>query len=186
MTGQPKTGQRLLELVLEDIEFIRVHFGVDIIAWCTDNGPDGKKMRRLLGVMFPRLFVIVCWAHQINLIVGDFLGLKEEYLKSVKDALEVIKWFTAHSTALALVNDEQRFTYQGRWWALILPVITRWTAHYLSISRLLKVKPAVRSCSYRHHDTLLLCAGKDDKAKAVADVILRIVADEQFWINLAK
>ena len=125
MTGQPKTGQRLLELVLEDIEFIRVHFGVDIIAWCTDNGPDGKKMRRLLGVMFPRLFVIVCWAHQINLIVGDFLGLKEEYLKSVKDTLEVIKWFTAHSTALALVNDEQRFTYQGRWWALILPIITR-------------------------------------------------------------
>jgi len=52
----------------------------------------------------------------------------------------VIKWFNAHSVALALLNDEQQFTYEGKFWALVLLVITRWTAHYLSISQLLKVK----------------------------------------------
>jgi len=47
-----------------------------IIAWCTDDGPNGKKMRQLLKLLFSWIIVIVCWAHQINLVVGDFLRLK--------------------------------------------------------------------------------------------------------------
>ena len=186
MTGEPKTGDRLLELVLDDISYMKSHYGVDLIAWCTDDGPDGKRMRRLLGLMFLWIIVLVCWAHQINLIVGDFLGSKESYLKCVKEGLEVIKWFNAHSAALALLNNEQRFTYEGKFWALVLPVITRWTAHYLSISRLLKVKSAIRSCSLRHEETLLTCAGRDAKLKLTARAILDTVSNDVFWANLSK
>ena len=186
MTGEPKTGDRLLELVLDDISYMKTRYGAELIAWCTDDGPDGKKMRRLLGAMLLWIIVIVCWAHQINLIVGDFLGSKEPYLKCIKEGLEIIKWFNAHSAALALLNEEQRFTYEGKWWALILPVITRWTAHYLSVSRLLKVKSAVRSCSLRHEETLLTCAGKEAKLKLAARAILDTVANDVFWANLAK
>ena len=186
MTGEPKTGDRLLELVLDDISYMKTRYGVELIAWCTDDGPDGKKMRRLLGAMLLWIIIIVCWAHQINLIVGDFLGLKEPYLKCIKEGLEIIKWFNAHSAALALLNKEQRFTYEGKWWALILPVITRWTTHYLSVSQLLKVKSAVRSCSLRHKETLLTCAGKEAKLKLAARAILDTVANDVFWGNLAK
>jgi hypothetical protein len=183
MTGEPKTGDRLLELVLEDIEFMKDRYGVEVIAWCTDDGPDGKKMRRLLREKFDWIFVLVCWAHQINLVVGDFLGLGLPYMTSVKKALAVIVWFNGHGAALALLNDEQCYTY-GDSWALILPVITRWTAHYLSISRLLKVKTAVRSCSIRHETTLLECAGRKAEVKEAARQILATVSDNQFWDDL--
>jgi len=184
MTGEPKTGDRLLELVLEDIEFMKSRYGVKPIAWCTDDGPDGKKMRRLLQQKFDWIFVLVCWAHQINLVVGDFLALKLGYLNSVKKALAVIVWFNGHGAALAMLNEEQRFTYNGDFWALILPIITRWTAHYLSISRLLKVKRAIRSCSVRHETTLLNCAGRKAELKEAARGVLTTVADNQFWDDL--
>ncbi|KZP14834.1 hypothetical protein FIBSPDRAFT_664421, partial [Athelia psychrophila] len=67
MTGQPKTGDQLLEVVKEDLNYMETHYGLRTIAWCTDDGPDGKKMRRLLWTWLPWMVVLVCWAHQINL-----------------------------------------------------------------------------------------------------------------------
>lgn len=186
MSGEPKTGDRLLQLVLEDIDYMQEKFGVIVIAWCTDDGPDGKKMRRLLLRRFPWIMVLVCWAHQINLIVGDFLTLKYDLLLVIVKCLEVIKWFNNHGTALALLNQEMRFTYEGKAWALVLPVITRWTAHYLSTTRLLKVKGAVTSCVLRHEEKLLIAGGKTQEVKERAQEIIGIVRDDGFWHALSK
>jgi hypothetical protein len=129
------------------------------------------------------MIVLVCWAHQINLIVGGILHLKIPFLDAIKDSLEVIKWFNSHSTALALLHNEQWFSYGGKVWALILPVVTQWTAHYLSCSHLLKVKGAVRSCCTRNVEVLQLCAGTKQEAKEKAAEIL---AMDQFWMDLVK
>ncbi|KAH9941965.1 hypothetical protein B0H21DRAFT_670029, partial [Amylocystis lapponica] len=67
MTGEPKTGDRLLMLVTSDIQYMSTEYGVKTIGWCTDDGPDGKKMRRLLGLTMPWLITLACWSHQINL-----------------------------------------------------------------------------------------------------------------------
>ncbi|EDR03851.1 uncharacterized protein LACBIDRAFT_306593 [Laccaria bicolor S238N-H82] len=39
-----KTGDHLLKLVLEDIVLMETKYGVILIAWCTDDSPDGKKI----------------------------------------------------------------------------------------------------------------------------------------------
>jgi len=52
-------------------------FRTQLITWCTDDGPDGKKMRQLLQVLFVWLIIILCWVHQINLVVGDFSSSNE-------------------------------------------------------------------------------------------------------------
>jgi hypothetical protein len=44
VTRDPKTGDHLLKLVLEDLALMERLYGVQVIAWCTDDGPDGKKM----------------------------------------------------------------------------------------------------------------------------------------------
>jgi hypothetical protein len=186
MSGEPKTGDRLLVLVIDDIQYIGDKFGVQIIGWCTDDGPDGKKMRRLLRVRLPWMIVVLCWAHQINLIVGDILRLKLTFLGAVKHANEVIKWFNVHGTALALLRAEQKFSYDGKFYALVLPVVTRWTAHYLSITRLLKLKGPVKSCCSRHEDALLVCAGSKDEAVEKAQFVLNTVGNDTFWANLVK
>jgi hypothetical protein len=168
MAGLPKTGDKLLELVRGDIQYMRDSFGVRTIAWCTDDGPDGKKMHRLLKIWLAWMIVLVCWAHQINLVVGDFLKLKLCFLDAVGLGLDVVKWFNNHSAALDLLRKEQVFTYEGKYFALLLPIVTRWTAHYLSVTRLLKVKDALKSCVSRKEDALVVCAGSKQEAKQKA------------------
>jgi len=117
---------------------------------------------------------LVCWAHQINLVVSDFLGLRVYFLEAMGQALDVVKWFNNHGGALDLLQKEQRFTYEGKCFALLLPVVTRWTAYYLSITQLLKVWGAVVHCSSWSREALLVCAGPKADAKEKVESILSI------------
>jgi hypothetical protein len=161
-------------------------FGVQVIAWCTDDGPDGKKMRRLLQGLFSWLIVILCWAHQINLVVGDFLLIRRSVTEDINNALEVVKWFNNHSIALALLQQEQILTFNGSFWALILPAITRWTAHYLAITRYLKLKQPLQICWTRNEERLITCAGGKRELQDKARSIYGLVRDEMLWHRLGK
>ena len=161
-------------------------YGVQVIAWCTDGGPDGKKMQRLLQAQFPWLITLLCWVHQINLIVGDVLGVRGSVTEDINHALEVVKWFNNHSTALELLRQEQVLTFSGTAWALILPVITRWTAHYLAVTHLLKLKQPLQLCWTRNEERLMVCAGTKEELKEKARLIQEVVMDQSFWYQLGR
>ncbi|KIL60077.1 hypothetical protein M378DRAFT_14359 [Amanita muscaria Koide BX008] len=183
VSAQPKTGEALLQLVVEDIKWSEEMYGLTIIAACSDDGGDARKMRRLLLALMPWLIIVLCWAHQINLIVGDYLSLKLPFQDCVPKALIVIKWMNNHSRALGLFRQEQLYTYQ-KFFALILPVLTRWTAHYLSLRRLLTVEKALKAAWLKHSDTMIASAGSksEDKAKAIA--VQGIIDDSRFWYHI--
>jgi hypothetical protein len=185
VSAEQKTGEFLLGLVLDDIQFIEMKYGVILIAYCTDDGGDARKMRRLLLIQMPWLIVLLCWAHQMNLVVGDYLKLGVDSMHCVKQAVDVVNWFNNHSHALGLLRVEQEITY-NKILALILPVITRWTAHYLSCRCLLDVELAIRACGIRHKETLISCAGNKADAKAKARSVIAITQDDVFWRQLAK
>jgi hypothetical protein len=180
-----KTGEALLALVLEDIKWSEAMYGLTVIAACSDDGGDAHKMRWLLLALMPWLIVILCWAHQINLIVGDYLSLKLSFQDCVPKALKVIKWMNNHSHVLGLFRQEQLYTYQ-KFWALILPVITWWTAHYLSLRRLLSVEKTLRSAWLKHGDIMIASAGtkSEDQAKAIA--VQEIIDNPRFWHDIRK
>jgi hypothetical protein len=46
------------------------------------------------------MIIFLCWAHQLNLIVGDVLGVKHELIDIMKTTLAVITWFNNHSAPL--------------------------------------------------------------------------------------
>jgi len=75
VSADAKSGKGLLKLVTEDIQWSQDKFSLNIITVCSDNGSDAQKMRRLLLALVPWFIILVCWAHQINLIVGDYIGL---------------------------------------------------------------------------------------------------------------
>lgn len=183
MTGEPKTGNRLLEVVKDDIAWMKDTHGINLVAWCTDDGPDGKKMRRLLASFFTWIVVLVCWAHQLNLVVGDLLKLKSDFVIVVRQALDIVVWFNNHSHPLSLLRREQQFTYEKSW-ALFLPSDTRWLGQYLATARVLKIEKALRTCVTRHEDELVKCAGPKVKQKDRARRILAPINDPMFWTNL--
>ena len=112
VSADAKSGDALFKLVTEDIQWSQAMFLVVIIALCSDNGGDARKMRRLVLALMPWLVVIVCWAHQINLIVGDYLALRTDFLTCVPKALLVIKWMNNHSRALGIFRREQLNSYK--------------------------------------------------------------------------
>jgi len=184
MLGEPKTGDRLLEVIDSDIKYIRQTFGVLIIAWCTDNGPDGKKARRLLHERWIWMIVLVCWAHQINLIVGDFLKHNGDIMVIVQQALDIVNWFNGHGEPLEWLRREQILTYGGSFWALFSPVATRWLSHFLTFSRLLKVKSAMKSCYARYEEKLVQAAGPKVHLRTRAQNVLQPIGDPIFWDKL--
>jgi hypothetical protein len=185
VSTQPKTGEALLNLVVEDIKWSQDTYGLDIIAACSDDGGDARRMRRLLHALMPWLIIVLCWVHQINLIVGDYLALKLPFQDCVPKALMVIKWMNNHSRALGLFRQEQLSTLQ-KVLVLILPVITRWTAHYLSLRRLLTVEKALKAAWLKWSDIMITSAGSksDDKAKAIA--VQEVVENPAFWYRIKK
>ncbi|KAF8270666.1 ribonuclease H-like domain-containing protein [Lactarius quietus] len=185
VSAQPKTGEALLQLVIEDIKWSEETYGLTVIAACSDDGGDARKMRRLLLVRMPWLVIILCWAHQINLIVGDYLSLKLPFQDCVPKALQVIKWMNNHSRALGLFRQEQLFM-SPKFLALILPVLTRWTAHYLSLRRLLTVEKTLRVVWLKHADIMIASSGtkSEDKAKAIA--VQAIINDLYFWYHINR
>lgn len=99
------------------------------------------------------------------------------------DALEIAKWFNNHGRALGLLYQHQ-IGRNERTLTLILPVITRWTAHYLTASRLLEIEKALRTLVPDEYGTLMTCAGEKREAKERAKVILNRILDLSFWDRL--
>ncbi|EJD50040.1 hypothetical protein AURDEDRAFT_161064 [Auricularia subglabra TFB-10046 SS5] len=190
--GKPKTGNFLWELAQSDIDYMTRTFGVELIRICTDDGPDGKRMRRLARTAHLHLVVLVCWAHQNQLIIGDLIKNDPELKALLNWALDVSKWFLNHSAALEHLHEEQTL-HLGCAIALtlLLPVITRWGAHYCSTSRLLRLKQAVQMACPRHaNDWLAFRTRSDSKEEGRAhraprtETVIQMIKNDQFWKDL--
>ncbi|GLB45662.1 hypothetical protein LshimejAT787_2500540 [Lyophyllum shimeji] len=174
-----KTAKNLLDLVLAEIKYATESLKIIVVAWCTDAGGESAKMRRLLNVRMPWIITLDCWCHQINLIVGDIFKVKNAFVRCMEGAIEVIKWFNNHSRALGKLKDVQRQKFQ-KVWCLILPVLTRWTSHYLAIRRLLELEIAFKQLLLDDKDDVLLCAGDKREAKDKAEEVIGILEGYNF------
>src|SRR5882762_7669512 len=99
-------------------------------------------MKRLLPSIYPWIIVFVCWAHQIHLIVGDFLSMDSTFLNVVVLALDIVQRINNHGEPLTWFCTEQGMTYEGASYLLFLLVATCWLAHYLTFAQLLRIKDA--------------------------------------------
>lgn len=193
--GKPKTGEFLWELAKEDIDYMRREYGIDLVGLCTDDGPDGKGMRRRARTDLPWLIVLLCWVHQNQLMIADLVKQHPTLKALLNRALDLIKWFLNHGSALALLHKEQLVDSEvQRAVTLLLPVVSRWGAHHISISRLLRLKDAMRTVCVRKAEQLLAIrtrADSDETGTAAtrtmkADEVINLVADNQFWADLKR
>lgn len=103
----------------------------------------------------------------------------------VDAASELIKWFNAHQYAGGLLRKQQVMADKAPL-ALFLPVLTRWTSHYLSIRRLLDLQRYIEACVAVNYQALVEAAGKTRKAKDHAKKVLAHVRNPEFWNGLNK
>lgn len=117
--------------------------------------------------------------------MGDYISANPEIAEAIELAVNVIKWFLHHSYALGIFNKEQEATYSFVL-ALIVPVITRWTAHFCAVCHLLKVQTAMKVTVMKHRDELVESVGNKKDTKEKAQRVLDIVQQNSFWDNLEQ
>src|SRR5436190_19871909 len=98
-------------------------------------------------------------------MLGDYYKNNTRIANIIDAAVEIVKWFNNHSYALGVLNVEQASIYAGKIWALIIPVISRWTAHFCSLSRLLDMNRALQITALKHEAELIQTVGRKQKAK---------------------
>ncbi|KAF8692824.1 hypothetical protein RHS03_08537, partial [Rhizoctonia solani] len=103
----PKTAENHLKVVKEAIKQCKEDLGMNIVGWVSDAGGNSRGMRICLGKEHPELLLFDCWAHQIQLVVGNVLKLKNDLVACSNNAQEIAKWFILHSQALGLLHDKQ-------------------------------------------------------------------------------
>jgi hypothetical protein len=185
MTGRPKTGDELLQIVRSDIAYAEQTYGVEVIAVCTDDGPEGKKMRRLVKEQSSWIAAFECWAHQAHLITGNYLAIKAVWMQAAKQAIEIIKFFNHHQTPLGLLRAQEMLTL-GHLLALLLPVLTRWLSNYCAVRRLKKLQPQIQVVIISNEHTLRLCLGRKQEQITAAEYVIGICKDSRFWENLDR
>ncbi|KII90039.1 hypothetical protein PLICRDRAFT_76459, partial [Plicaturopsis crispa FD-325 SS-3] len=183
VTTLPKTAETLLDIVLKELTYCWTVLHLIVVAWCTDASGESAKMRRLLVRKYPFLVVVDCWCHQVDLVVGDIFKAKGIFIEVVNEVLEVVKWFNNHSRALGFLK-EVTFQKLKCMLCLILPVLTRWTSHYLCVRRMLELQKPFRQLLIDFKEELLLCGGKTREAKDAANKVVKMLASESFWPRL--
>jgi len=63
--GQEKTAENLLGLLLSVIDEVRIEWGSNVVAVCSDASGESRKARRLLREKHPHLVTLDCYAHQV-------------------------------------------------------------------------------------------------------------------------
>ena len=97
--------------------------------------------------------------------------------------MEIIKFFNNHSFVTGVLRAAQRLK-SPQVLSLILPVITRWTSHFLALRRFLEVKEFIKTCVGLHSINLAKCGGRRKSQQAQATALLSIVQEEHFWVAL--
>ena len=154
-----------------------------VIAWVSDASGETRAARIMMMNEHPHLIILDCWAHQIQLVLGDYIKANNSVAATIKDANSVVKWFCNHSWALGQFNAEQRASNNGTL-AFIKAVITRWTAHYCSVSRLLELQPILRSLVIKKEAELIKSVGTVASLRESAKIIMRKIKDQTLWDNL--
>jgi hypothetical protein len=185
ISSGPKTAERLLEIVLEEIKFATEVLKLNVVAWCTDASGELATMQKLLVHKIPSVIAVDCWCHQVDLVIGDIFKGENQFVAWIDNALKVVEWFNNHTQATRMLRDAQRIVL-GNVICLILPAQKQWTSYYLAMHRLLQLELVFKRLLLDSREELVCCTGDNPDAKLEAHLVIELLEGHDFWANLRK
>ncbi|EIW73939.1 hypothetical protein CONPUDRAFT_78412 [Coniophora puteana RWD-64-598 SS2] len=189
ISKERKTADNFLRILEEVIKNVNESWVSQVIAVVTDASGESRKARQLLGIKFPSMIVLDCYAHQINLIVGNYFKSRSDLFVYTNLANKLISWLRGKIIFLALIKEFQKNTGESAT-AVIWAVLTRWTAHFMAYKRLLDLKFCLMQLSGAElacKDKKLIMTG-DKKSREKAESMLWLIQDHPntFWPAIQK
>ncbi|KAJ6626260.1 hypothetical protein B0H10DRAFT_1942091 [Mycena sp. CBHHK59/15] len=102
VTALNKDGPSLCDLFADMIDRVEEKYGCVIIYFTTDADGGSKTGRILLGKKQPWLILPSCWAHQFQLIPGDYFKVNNMAAGIAEEATALIAWINNHGKLAVL------------------------------------------------------------------------------------
>ncbi|CDO76574.1 hypothetical protein BN946_scf184831.g10 [Trametes cinnabarina] len=184
-----KTAPNFLKHIEDTLKMLGQDWNIIVVAFTSDASGESRAARIALLEKYPWLIVLDCYAHQVNLVIGDYLGSGSRILAIADDAEELISWLRRRTLVLARIREVQAANGKS-FFAIIRPVATRWTSHYLAFKRLLELQPTLTAILASDRvsggETTFMAGIKGSAAKAKARQMLALIEDGAFWHSLNR
>ncbi|XP_006460996.1 hypothetical protein AGABI2DRAFT_70302, partial [Agaricus bisporus var. bisporus H97] len=188
-SSECKTAVNFVKLLKEVHKEVEEHWKCKVVAVVTDASGETRKAQQDFGKEFPHIIMLDCYAHQINLIVGDYLKSNNGLLNCIDQAHDLISWLRSKTLILALIRDAQSASHQPTT-SVIRPVLTRWTSHLRAFERLESLENVLRSIIsndlVKLQDQRQIFNIGDRKTQAKADKMGGLIQDGHFWKEIKR
>ncbi|KAF5346601.1 hypothetical protein D9758_013487 [Tetrapyrgos nigripes] len=150
VTSLPKDGDAQCEQFEKMIEKTEKDYKCAVIYLVTDADGGSKKGRAVLAKKRPDLILPSCWAHQFQLILGDYFKVYELARMVSEEATFLLGWINNHGKVRKIFDGAQANISTDRNLGQIIILVylvanlTRWTTHYVAFVRLYDLKDALQ------------------------------------------
>ncbi|CAJ0885954.1 12925_t:CDS:2 [Entrophospora sp. SA101] len=159
------------EIMIEKV----FNMGANLISIVSDSAPSYADARRQLQVKHVQITFLPCYAHQMNLFVGEIFKESVEFKATSTDAIKVALYFKSslNKYFIGKLHSIQKDTY-GKYIQIAIGNDTHWNSHYECFRSM--YEPHTGSSSYRRPDEPLYLPAN----------ISSILLDEDWWLLLSK
>ncbi|KAL7281578.1 hypothetical protein ACG7TL_004895 [Trametes sanguinea] len=189
VSKERKTAANFLAHIEDTLRDVKEKWNVEVVGFTSDASGESRAARLELLSKYTYLIVLDCYAHQINLIVGDYFDSKSTLLDVTDQAEELITWLRRRTFILARIRDVQQ-SHGKTALAVIRPVLTRWTSHYLAFRRLLELQSTlsyiIADDNARGGTSTFMAGLNTSAAKSKARQMIALMQNGAFWHSLNR
>ncbi|KAJ7724310.1 ribonuclease H-like domain-containing protein [Mycena maculata] len=195
VTSMDKSGPGMCRQFAEIIDRIETKYGCIIIYFITDADGGSKKGRVLLGKERRYLILPSCWAHQFQLILGDYFKVHKFAAATAETATALIGWINNHGKLRKIFDSAQEHVSKDRLnrvlvISYLVANLTCWTTHCIAFMRLLRLQEALQWGVMGSRGAIIAAqvgAAKGAEKIAFAEEAERyctLIQDPTFWSSL--
>ncbi|KAJ7435413.1 ribonuclease H-like domain-containing protein [Mycena latifolia] len=189
--GQRKDGESMCNAFCAMIDKAEREHGCIVVCFCCDNDGGSQKGRKLLIIQRPWLFGPPCCAHQVRLygqlILVDYFKENQLAEDTAESATELLGWIVGHEHVRDIF-DKVQVEKNGKAVSYLIANITRWTTHFASFDRLIRLKEPLRQAAITKRAEIIAAhVGAEKNKKAVekmtkaATRFCDLLDDRNFW-----
>ncbi|KAJ6603954.1 ribonuclease H-like domain-containing protein [Mycena sp. CBHHK59/15] len=196
VTALKKDGPSQCKQFAEMIDRVELQNGCIVIYFTTDADGGAKKGRLLLGKIRPWLILPSCWAHQFQLILGDYFKVNDIAAGIAEEATALIAWINNHGKVRKLFDASQRVISMDRnagkviILAYLVANLTRWTTHFVAFMRLFILREALQLTVLQNRTAVIAAevgaatSTEGARLKEDAEKMCALIQDASFWNGL--
>ncbi|CAB4386898.1 unnamed protein product [Rhizophagus irregularis] len=160
---------------------------IPLLAIVTDSAPAYSAARKRLQTQYRNIVFLPCYAHQINLCVGEIFKVSSEFKTTSQQALKLAVYFKNANNKyfIGKLQDIQMEIY-GKCIQPVVPGDTRWNSYFNCCKSLNTTKNALRSLATKFEPPASTTRRQPTDPLTIPHEIYNIIMNGGFWESLAK